>query len=191
MRPLLCQRGISWPYRCSEPHVSSATECCDGADQDCDGQIDEGAVDAVTVFEDLDGDTYGNSYRSILTCDSHGYATEGGGCDDTDPASYPGAQDILDDGIDQDCDGTDLTSGDKNSSTCSVIAGVFSMGAVWLGPVGVLRRREASRRSERRLTPPLRLCGDITLAEDLADFLLPMLSPLIRMCLARDRMRGS
>ena len=38
---------------------------------------------------------------------------------------------------------------------------------------------------------PLRLCGDITLAEDLADFLLPMLSPLIRMCLARDRMRGS
>ncbi len=154
-----------------------ATEYCDGADQDCDGMVDEDAVDAVTVFEDLDGDTYGNSTVSILTCDSSGYATEGGDCDDTDPDSYPGAKEILDDGIDQDCDGTDLTSGDtggsnpggdtgedgdtseggeggeggegsdtggdKNSSTCSVISGVFSMGAVWLGLVGILRRREA------------------------------------------------
>ncbi len=64
----------------------------DGIDQDCDG------VDLVLcVDNDNDG------YYAAADC-----GTEVD-CDDTDPAVYPGAVEIADDGIDQDCDGEDLT----------------------------------------------------------------------------------
>ncbi|MFT5681504.1 MAG: hypothetical protein ACI8RZ_002410 [Myxococcota bacterium] len=144
-----------------------AQESCDGVDQNCDGVADNNAVDAVKVFEDIDGDAYGNSDVSSIGCDGNGYSVEGGDCDDTDPMSYPGAKEVANDGIDQDCDGEDLIvetgdtgdtgepgggdsgedggsdtgDGDKNSSTCSVISGMFGMGAVWLGLMGILRRR--------------------------------------------------
>jgi hypothetical protein len=40
--------------------------------------------------------------------DADGYPV-GADCDDTDPSVYPGAPEIAGDGIDQDCDGSDLT----------------------------------------------------------------------------------
>jgi len=39
--------------------------------------------------------------------DNDGYTEEQGDCDDNDPLINPGAEDICDDGIDQNCDGTD------------------------------------------------------------------------------------
>jgi len=48
--------------------------------------------------------------------DADGYFLEGqvcgteADCDDTDATVYPGATEILDDGIDQDCDGEDATT---------------------------------------------------------------------------------
>ena len=35
-------------------------------------------------------------------------ATGGTDCDDTDPSVFPGAAEVADDGVDQDCDGADL-----------------------------------------------------------------------------------
>jgi hypothetical protein len=73
-----------------------ATEVCDAADNNCDNVVDEGF--------DVDQDGF-------TTCGADG--TSGNAdddCDDGDDNSYPGATDVADDGIDQDCDGADLTS---------------------------------------------------------------------------------
>ena len=70
------------------------TEVCDGFDNNCDGQIDEGLS-----FIDTDGD----GYTAIGSC--------GGSADDCNDLDYdinPGVPDYLGDGIDQDCDGQDL-----------------------------------------------------------------------------------
>jgi hypothetical protein len=57
------------------------TEVCDGQDNNCDGQIDEGF--------DSDGD-------GVTTCQ--------GDCDDNDPNNFPGNTEVCD-GLDNNCDG--------------------------------------------------------------------------------------
>jgi len=77
-------------------------DCTDGIDNDCDGQIDEGAQ---TLYRDADGDGYGDNAQTIIDCAAAGYVAIGGDCNDTNAAIYPGANGRCDDGEDNDCDG--------------------------------------------------------------------------------------
>ncbi|MFH2048588.1 MAG: MopE-related protein [bacterium] len=76
----------------------------DGIDQNCDG------VDNIYCYDDNDYDTYGSPYVVTIhagVCPS-GFSTNNDDCDDTDENIHPGAPEIIDDGIDQDCNGDDF-----------------------------------------------------------------------------------
>ena len=84
-----------------------ATEYCDDRDNNCDGEIDEDAAfDARTWYGDADGDGYGLDTDVQVSCEApDGYVAEGGDCNDANDAISPGAAEIDDDSIDNDCDG--------------------------------------------------------------------------------------
>ncbi len=61
-----------------------ALEVCNGADDDCNGLIDDGFI-LFTFYADEDGDGYGNIFMSIDTCSvlpPAGYVTDSTDCDD-------------------------------------------------------------------------------------------------------------
>ncbi len=83
----------------------NADEMCDNIDNNCDGLIDNEALDAPEWYRDADGDGSGTDTETINTClIQFGYAAEGNDCDDTNPDMHPFAEEICDQ-IDQDCDG--------------------------------------------------------------------------------------
>ncbi|NOY91673.1 MAG: hypothetical protein GXP55_10770, partial [Deltaproteobacteria bacterium] len=81
-------------------------EVCDGRDNNCNGEIDEGAMDR-QWFRDADGDGYGSitSGTRVGCMAVPGFIGLGGDCNDADPARYPGAPESCN-GIDDDCDGS-------------------------------------------------------------------------------------
>ena len=85
----------------------AAWEICDGADNNCDGDIDESAsIDTDTFYLDNDNDGYGVASSTQEACSApSGYATNAGDCNDSDAAVNPVADEICD-SVDNDCDGT-------------------------------------------------------------------------------------
>jgi hypothetical protein len=79
-----------------------ANETCDGRDNDCDGDIDEGAT--VPLYFDADLDGYGDPDLETTGCPgTAGYSREGTDCDDEDAQVHPDAEEWCD-GLDNDCD---------------------------------------------------------------------------------------
>ena len=87
-----------------------APEYCDGIDNDCDDDIDEGSdttapLDAPIWYLDSDGDGFGDSNNTIKICvPDSGYISDATDCNDNNPSRYPNAIEECN-GADDDCDG--------------------------------------------------------------------------------------
>ncbi len=84
----------------------AAAEHCDGVDEDCDGSVDEEAVDFLTFYADTDEDSYGDASASLLACSlPSGYVADATDCDDSSSSISPASIENCN-SIDDDCDGT-------------------------------------------------------------------------------------
>ncbi len=96
------------PLDCDDenPEVNPAIqETCNGVDDDCDGDIDQGFDNAV-YYIDGDGDGFGTPFPALRTCARpSGYVRNADDCDDNNPDINPDASEVCNDGIDDDCDG--------------------------------------------------------------------------------------
>ena len=79
-------------------------EICNGIDDNCDGQIDEGLF--LVFYADADGDGYGDVATDSLACSQpSGYVSDSTDCIDSNNLVYPGAAEFCFNGIDDNCNG--------------------------------------------------------------------------------------
>lgn len=114
--------GSATPGDCDDTESAIhpyAEELCNETDEDCDGDSDEGKV---SWLQDADGDGFGDQETMIEACEcpyatcvvspcrigARGCDLQRFDCDDTYPRQNPDAAEIVGDGIDQDCDGTEI-----------------------------------------------------------------------------------
>jgi hypothetical protein len=82
-----------------------APEQCNGVDDNCNGEVDEGLANARPWFRDVDGDGFGNENERLVTCGQPpGYAARAGDCDVNAPDVFPGAPERCNT-IDDNCNG--------------------------------------------------------------------------------------
>jgi predicted outer membrane repeat protein len=91
----------------------ASEEVCDGIDNDCDGDIDEG-VSSATWGPDSDDDGYADHEQGEDFCDldlvPQDWVDQFGDCDDTEADVHPGADEACNT-VDDDCDG-EIDEGD-------------------------------------------------------------------------------
>jgi len=82
-----------------------AQEICDWEDNNCNGILDDNAVDGTVWYVDADSDGFGSNTSTTTSCTQPvGYASNTDDCDDSRFESSPAALEFCN-GIDDDCDG--------------------------------------------------------------------------------------
>ncbi len=84
-----------------------ATEICNSIDDDCDTQIDEGLT-FTNYYADTDADGYGAGTATNACAQPVGFVTSNTDCNNSNSAVNPGATEICGNGIDENCNGSDL-----------------------------------------------------------------------------------
>ena len=111
---------------------------------DCD-DFDIAVTTGRLWYLDADSDGYGDANAALESCSAPGedYVTDAGDCDDADGAVNPGKQEICEDGLDNNCDGTggdcaplsgDLTTSDADAT----IEGESSYAGRWISSADLL-----------------------------------------------------
>ena len=82
---------------------AGAPEICNGLDDNCNDDVDEGLI--TTWYADADGDQFGDADVPMAACvGGSGWATDASDCNDTATLINPAATEICN-GMDDDCDG--------------------------------------------------------------------------------------
>ncbi len=96
--------GVPADIDCDDTNPSihpDAAEACNGVDDDCDGEVDEGT--RITVYVDADGDGFGGLEGSEVCSMPEGTSTNNADCDDDNADIHPDAAELCN-GIDDNCD---------------------------------------------------------------------------------------
>ncbi|MFO0685500.1 MAG: putative metal-binding motif-containing protein [Sandaracinus sp.] len=117
----------------------TATETCNGRDDDCDRAVDEGVL--LTFYADADVDGYGTSDTSVATMQAcsqpSGFVLGHTDCDDTRMSVHPGAAEICDvaspgsPALDENCDtrvNEDCGCTGTGSRPCMGLMGICASG---------------------------------------------------------------
>ncbi len=119
----LDQDGFLLTNDCDDANADinpDAEEICNDIDDNCNGLIDE-ELEIVIYYADNDEDGFGDSDVFLEDCiQPDGTVTNDGDCDDFNAEINPDAEEIANNGIDEDCDGSDLVTTTQKLNTLQI-----------------------------------------------------------------------